>query len=210
MHVYFVRHGETTQNIRRRHQSPTTPLSSLGRGHIVTTAEYLRGVNPNLVVTSGYVRTLESARIIGSVLGVPPVVEQQLHEIIRPSKFYDTSCYSLETHIYILFSVLHRNDPDAHYLDGENYTEVMNRAKNMITKLEGYASTKQSIVVVSHTIFINLMLACMCKEKLSLWDIATTFMHIERLRNGAVIHAEYESIGEGALCGWNLRETVLP
>ena len=210
MHIYFVRHGETAQSSAYRHQSPTTPLSPIGREHMLTTADYLRGVNPDLIITSGYVRAQESARIIGSVLGVTPLVEERLHEVVRPSKFYHTSYFNLETLVYVVFSVLFRNDPKRRYLDGENYRETMNRVRSVVARLESYATTHQSVVVVSHSIMINLMLTQMCKGQLSLKDIITTCMHIEKLRNASVVHAEYTPVLHSAVCGWNLRETVLP
>ena len=105
MHVYFVRHGETPLNAWHMHQSPGTPLSLKGRDDALSTAEYLRGVNPDKLLTSEYTRARETARIIGASLGIEPEVNGCFHEIIRPSKFYGRSHFSPETLLYMFRSI---------------------------------------------------------------------------------------------------------
>ena len=99
MHIYFVRHGETLLNKSHVHQSPNTPLSAEGREQVLTVAEFLRSVNPDALLTSEYTRAVESARIIGSAIGIKPVVSGLFYEIVRPSRLFGKSHFNLETTI---------------------------------------------------------------------------------------------------------------
>ncbi len=205
MHVYFVRHGETALNRRYVHQSPNTPLSPKGREDILSTAEYLRGVNPERIITSEYTRAQESARIIGSVLGVKPEVSGLFYEIIRPSKFYGKSRFCPETALYIALSILNRKNPKWRYADGENFFEISRRAKIALSFLESQSEMCESVVVVSHTVFINLMVAYMCENRiLEARTLLRTYLHIETMRNGGVIHVEYVGRSGESTCAWRL------
>ncbi len=203
MHVYFVRHGETVLNSKHIHQSPNTPLSPNGREGIVTLAEALRGVNPSIILSSEYTRALESARIIGSRVGLSPITNGLFYEIIRPSKFFLKSIFSPETFWYVFQSMMHRNKASWRYADAENFVEVSNRAKKALQYLESLRENHSSVVVVSHTVFINIMVSYMCKDRLlDIRDLFLTFFHIEKMKNGEVIHMEYVGDGSTHTCNW--------
>lgn len=205
MHVYFVRHGETELNRLHMHQSPNTPLSPKGREDALVAAEYLRGVNPDRLFTSEYTRAQETARIIGSVLGVKPEVQSLFYEIIRPSKFYGKSHFSLETFWYVFLSLLNRKKASWRYTDAENFIDISRRAKNALAFLESLHTTCNSVVVVSHTVFINLMVSYMCHSRvLGLRGLLIGYLHIETLKNGAVVHVEYMGSGDTHTCSWRL------
>lgn len=209
MHVYFVRHGATYLNTQYHHQSPNTPLSPKGQDDARTAAEYLREVNPDLLLSSEYIRTLETARIIGMETGLTPVVNGLFYEIVRPSKFYGTSHFSPETFWYMLLSVIHRKNPQWHYADAENFTDIQNRAQRALTYLESLAGTHESVVVVSHTVFINIMVAYLCKNRmLDVRDLLGTFLHIEKMKNGHVIHVEYMGRSAPGTCAWRQVQDV--
>lgn len=208
MHVYFVRHGETALNKRHMHQSPNTPLSPKGREDALIAAEYLRGVNPDRIFTSEYTRAQETARIIGSVLGKKPEVHGLLYEIIRPSKFYGKSHVHPETFWYVFLSLLHRKDPTWRYADAENFMEVSRRARSAIGFLESLGDSCESVVVVSHTVFINLMIAYMCRNRvLDPRGLIISYLHIETMKNGEVTHLEYMGKSSEGTCAWR---RVLP
>lgn len=205
MHVYFVRHGETYLNRKHIHQSPNTPLSPKGRDDARTSGEFLRGVNPDLIVSSEYTRALETARVIGLHVGLTPLVNGLFYEIERPSKFFGTSHFSLETLWYAFLSVLHRKNASWHYNDAENFVDVSNRAQRALAYIESLRGTHSTVVVVSHTIFINIMVSYMCQSKLlGLFALFRTFIHLERMKNGAVIHVEYQGKSTKNTCAWRL------
>ncbi len=209
MHVYFVRHGETLLNRRHIHQSPNTPLSVKGQDDARTTAEYLRGVNPTLLLSSEYTRARETAGVIGLCTGLTPAVNGLFFEIERPSKFYGLSHFSIETFWYVLLSIIHKDNPTWRYDDAENFSDIQKRAERALAYLESLSSIHSSVVVVSHTIFINVMVAYLCRNKmLTLKDLIFTFLHVERMKNGAVLHVEYTEKTVQNTCSWRLIDTV--
>lgn len=207
MHVYFVRHGETEQNRTYRHQSPNTPLSPRGRDMIRNTASVLRGVNPDMLISSEYTRAIESARIIGQQVGLTPITNGLFYEIVRPSSFYHTSIFSFRTIWFALLLLLRKQNPTWQYEDAENVTIISERAKRALAYIESLRGSHQSIVVVSHTVFINIMVAYMCKNSLlSVPDIIKTAIKTKRLKNGGIIHLEYVGNGAQNACNWRLIE----
>jgi broad specificity phosphatase PhoE len=209
MHVYFVRHGETLLNRKNVHQSPNTPLSPKGRDESITVGEYLRTLNPDLLLTSEYTRARETSRIIGQYVGLSPEVHGLLYEIERPSSLYGKSHFHIETLWYVLKSVLFRNNPAWRCRDGENFTDISNRAKRTLAYLESLKGKHNAIIVVSHTVFINIMVSYMCKNRmLDVRDLLFTFLHIERMRNTGVVHVEFVGRTSPHMCAWRLIDDV--
>ncbi|MCF7815533.1 MAG: histidine phosphatase family protein [Candidatus Pacebacteria bacterium] len=207
MHVYFVRHGETELNKKHIHQTPNTGLSEGGKEAVLTTGELLRGVNPDLLLTSEYTRAVESAKIIGSCVGLSAKQDNLFYEIMRPSKLSGKSHFGPGTFWYIVLSVLHRNDPSWRYEDAENPFDISGRAKKALRYLESLQGTYESVIVVSHTIFINLMISYMCDNRmLSIRDLMFTFLYVKRMKNAGVAHLEYVGKTQGGTCGWKLVE----
>jgi broad specificity phosphatase PhoE len=202
MHVYFVRHGETFLNRSNVHQSPNTPLSPRGQEGAISIAEYLRGVNPDVLLTSSYTRALETARIIGNAIGKKPEIYDDLHEMIRPSSFYGTSQRSFETFWYVFRSLRQRHNPTWRYNDGETFYEVSERARRVLRRIESHAQEYGSIVIVSHNIFINLMVAYMCHETLTIPTLLKAYFHLHVLKNSSVLHMQYDP--HNHTCAWQV------
>lgn len=203
MHIYFVRHGETELNAKHIHQSPSTPLSDTGREQVLEASELLRGVNPDLLLTSEYTRALESARIIGSSVGLVPVVSEFFYEIVRPSKLFGKSHFNIETLWYVILSILFRNNASWRYADAENFSHISIRAQKALTYLESLHTTHASVIVVSHSVFINTMVSYMCNSSvLSIRDLIFTFFHVERMKNASIVHLEYNGISAKNTCSW--------
>lgn len=205
MHVYFVRHGETELNRRYIHQSPSTPLSPRGRDQALSVARALQPLRPDAIFTSDYTRALETARIIGSVIGVTPTVDPHFHEVVRPSSLCGRSLFHPKTGAYILTSVLKRRDPTWRYEDAENFVDIYARAVESLSFLESLAGKYESVVVVSHTLFINIMTEYMCKNRiLAVRDLLPSFLHMHEMDNGEVVAIKYVG-GEGRrVCKWQL------
>lgn len=205
MHVYFVRHGETTLNRKFIHQAPSTPLSERGREQAVTAAEYLRPMNPDLLLTSEYTRAKETARIIGMMLDITPQVHTLFYEVERPSKLCGKSIFSPGTFWYVLTSVMKRNDPTWRYADAENFMSIYSRVQKALRYIESLSETHQSIVIVSHTIFINLMVAYMCHDRiLAVRDLLPSFLNIKKMDNCGVVEIQYVGRTGENTCAWQM------
>jgi broad specificity phosphatase PhoE len=80
--LILVRHGESLANAERRFtHGPHEPLSRRGREEALARARRVAELfDPVALYASPFVRALETARVIGSVLGLEPVVVDALRE----------------------------------------------------------------------------------------------------------------------------------
>lgn len=79
--IYFVRHGETTANVERvlAGSRTNTPLTAKGIEQAVVTAEALRPVAYDLLISSPLVRARDTAQIIAEIHAYQgPIVESDL------------------------------------------------------------------------------------------------------------------------------------
>src|SRR5262245_24213248 len=74
--VYFVRHGQSEDNVAPVFQSPDSPLSAVGRAQAVRIAERVAKLSFQALLASPYRRAQETAAVIGTITGkVPEFVE---------------------------------------------------------------------------------------------------------------------------------------
>lgn len=80
--LILIRHGESVANAEGRFtRGPHEPLSRRGREEALACARRLLGrFDPVALYASPFVRALETARLIGGVLGLEPVVVDALRE----------------------------------------------------------------------------------------------------------------------------------
>lgn len=80
--VLLVRHGETDDNAVRRFQGRReTQLNDRGRAQSHALAQRLRGEGLRALYTSPLQRARATARIVGDLLGLEPVVDERLTEV---------------------------------------------------------------------------------------------------------------------------------
>lgn len=80
--MILVRHGQSVANAERRFtRGAHEPLSRAGREEALRTARrLLERFDPVALYSSPFVRALETARLVGGVLGLEPVVVEALRE----------------------------------------------------------------------------------------------------------------------------------
>ena len=80
--VYLIRHGEITQSAPRRFVGRTDlPLTDAGREQMAAVARFLTGRGVARLLCSPLARCVESAGIVGAVLGLVPETAADLREI---------------------------------------------------------------------------------------------------------------------------------
>lgn len=80
--LYFVRHGQSTWNVERRIQGQTRspPLTELGRHQARRAAMQLAQTGATTLLTSDAMRAMQTAKIIGPVLGLSSTPTSLLRE----------------------------------------------------------------------------------------------------------------------------------
>lgn len=79
---WFLRHGETDWNARGLSQGSTDiPLNATGRAQAASAAEAFRAIRISTIVASPLSRALDTARAVGTALGLPVQTDPDLMEV---------------------------------------------------------------------------------------------------------------------------------
>lgn len=93
MAIFVARHGETELNATRVIQMPTTPLSERGRRQASRLAERLAPAGIVRILSSDFVRALETAQAIadrtGALVGIDPLLRERDFGDIRGTPYHE-------------------------------------------------------------------------------------------------------------------------
>ncbi len=157
--IYFVRHGESLDNVAPVFQGADSPLSPRGRGQAESIAKRVSKLNFESLVSSPLPRTRETAEIIAVSTGKKPIFSDLFVERIKPTaiegKPYTDKAASIlwrewEKSLYA---------PGMRAANGENFDDIISRAANALEFLEEQPTS--SIVVVTHGYFLRTIIAKM-------------------------------------------------
>ena len=160
--IYFVRHGETLNNVLQVKQGPDGPLSVQGREQALATAKRFpkgwRG-KPDLIVASPYERTRETAEIIAKELHLKVRYSDLLAERKNPSGIVGREAGDREVKKVLDKIDKSYHEDDLRISDEENFTDLKRRAK----KLLGYISRRNAkrIIMVTHSRFLKMVISYM-------------------------------------------------
>jgi broad specificity phosphatase PhoE len=88
--------------------------------------------------------------------------------------------------------------------DGESYAMLRDRIKMAQAHLATYPNEAR-VVVVSHSVFINLFLVHMCsKRPLTPWGAARTFFGVLTMPNTSITALEFDGEAMSHSCAWRL------
>jgi probable phosphoglycerate mutase len=144
--LILIRHAESVANAERRFtRGPHEPLTPRGREDALRKGRQILGCfDPVALYTSPFVRALETARLIGSALGLEPRLAQDLRE----QDFGELRGHSYADYV---------SDPSASGLGrwthrppgGETLAEVAQRAGRALDAIAA-AHFGEEVIVVSH------------------------------------------------------------
>lgn len=148
---YFVmRHGQTEHNLKELWNygnQDGDPLTAAGRLQVDATVATLKQHKIDLIIASPFLRTLETAGVLATALGIAPeaiITDPRLAEW-RVGSDYDGK--PLDTFFTVRNSSADRYNFKA--LDGESYIDVVERAGAFIYDIEKTYAGK-NILIVSH------------------------------------------------------------
>ena len=147
--TYFVmRHGQTDHNVRQEWNcDPSTPdpLTPLGEEQVQTTAKRFADT-VDIIITSPYSRTKESARIFCETKGITP-------EIIEDARIGEWAVGAVFNNRPFAEYFAARNSSEDRYgfktADGESYIDVLTRAGAFLYDIENRYKGKK-ILIVTH------------------------------------------------------------
>lgn len=156
MKIYFVRHGQTNSNVEVRHQFPDTPLSEVGQQQAKAIGERFRHLPLDLIITSSYTRTKQTAEEIKKVTSAPLIESELFIERIQPSIVKGKLIHSPEIAQIHQAMKKHMDDKDWHHSDEENYFDLLARVNKAIHFIE--SQEVESVAVVTHGYILGLIL----------------------------------------------------
>jgi len=146
--VYFVRHGQTELNKKWVHQYPETRLSTEGEQQARAVAGMFKDISVDLIVSSPYDRTRQTAEAIRTTTGAPVEHSDLFVELRRPRALWGMS-WAHPRSLWIMGQLyLRAGKQNWHYSDEENLEEFHARARRALEQLAD--RTEKNIVVVTH------------------------------------------------------------
>lgn len=154
MRLYIVRHGETEWNVTKRLQGRTDiPLNENGREAARKTAEGIKDLHIDMVISSPLVRAKETAELMMEGRDVPMYVDERLQEISFGIKEGEKNWK--ETEIFF-------HSPDTYQPPegGESLTHLLERTKEFLDDMAGRTERKdKNILVATHGAATRALLA---------------------------------------------------
>lgn len=173
--VYFVRHGQSADNVAPVFQSPDSPLSEKGQQQAESIAQRVSKLSFDALIASPFERAKQTAEAIAKATGKKAEYSELFVERIKPS-YINGKPYTDEkaNNLWREWEKsLHT--PGQRTEDGENFDDLVARASEALTFLQN--RTEKSLVVVTHGYFLRTIVArVLLGELLS----GETFRNIQR------------------------------
>ncbi len=199
MEVLLIRHGQTDGNRAWRHQHPNTKLNEVGKEQVARLAAAVVDFAPTHLVTSTNLRAVETARVLAEATGLTPATSDLFEELRRPTVLTGHRFIGLTTLRYLVTWFYGKK-----HADGESYPEFIKRLLDARTYLESLPADAR-VVVVSHSVFINLFIEHRCRPKaIPLARALFRFLRIMRHKNTGITHLRFTPTGAKGTCEWTL------
>lgn len=164
MTIYMMRHGKTRANIEKYYATNDEPILPIAPEIIERSVRGAEERDFKSIVTSPYLRTRQTAKLVAGVLNLPVTIDEEIHEInlgvLEGKTFKEAYALygdALEPWIDDPFI----NGPP----EGESLYEVYRRAENFLS------TAQEDTLYMSHDGFIR---AVLCAEQ---GDIHLFFDH---------------------------------
>ncbi|MFA5095081.1 MAG: histidine phosphatase family protein [Candidatus Paceibacterota bacterium] len=159
--IYFVRHGETVLNAKNIRQGPDGSLTEKGRAQALATAMRFpkhKG-RPQIIISSPYQRTKETAEIIAKELNLKIKYSDLLMERKNPSEIIGHSGEEREVRAIIDRIDNSYHADDLRVSDEENFSDLKARAKKLLVYIS--RRRQKRIIMVTHKIFLKMVVSYM-------------------------------------------------
>lgn len=173
--VYFVRHGQSEDNVAPVFQSPKSPLNEIGKKQAESIAQRVSKLSFDALIASPFERAKQTAEAIAKTTGKQAEYSELFVERVKPT-YVDGKPYTDER-ANTLWREWEKSlfTPGMRIEDGENFDDLMARADKALAFLQNRA--EQSLVVVTHGYFLRTIVArVLLGELLS----GETFRNIQR------------------------------
>ncbi len=151
--IYFVRHGESADNVAPVFQAPDSPLSPKGREQADHIAKRVSGLSFDALIASPLQRAKTTAEIIAAATGKTPEFSDIFVECAKPAVLNGKPYEDSEANALWRQWQESLRTPGMRADDGENFDDIIERADTALELLKN--REEQSIVVVTHGYFLR-------------------------------------------------------
>lgn len=155
--VYFVRHGQSADNVAPVFQSPNSPLNEKGTKQAESIAQRVSKLSFDALIASPFERAKQTAEAIAKATGKKAEYSDLFVERVKPS-YINGKPYTDEKANTLWREwekSLHTSGIRAE--DGENFDDLIARADKALVFLQN--RPEQSLVVVTHGYFLRTIVA---------------------------------------------------
>ena len=156
-----MRHGETVLNAQNIRQGPGGSLSEKGRAQALDTAKRFpkhKG-HPQVIISSPYERTKETAEILAKELNMPIEYSDLLVERRNPTEIIGHEGGEREVRQIVDRIDKSYHADDLRYSDEENFVDLKERARKLLEYIK--SRSEQRIIMVTHGIFLKMIASYM-------------------------------------------------
>lgn len=201
MKLYLVRHGESTSNAGGLHQDHTPDLSALGKKQAHLVAERFNNIPIDIIISSPYSRAQQTAEIIHKKIQKEIIFTELIQELKRPTELEGLPYDNSESKKIKNELMIHKNDPDWHYSDEENFFDLQTRATRFLEYVN--VRKEKSILAVSHGLFIKFVVCTMIFGDLFTVDMYNAINHRMKSKNTGITFCELAQDEKWNLLAWN-------
>jgi len=202
MNVYFVRHGESSNNAAKVRQGADGALSKSGREQACFVAERFTRIPVDVIIASPFERAKETAEVINNKIKKPIEFSKYAQERRMPTVTVGKPSDDPDVHkiVKIMYEEGWKGGGPKHS-DEESFDEFMGRVYALIENLDN--RSEENIVVVSHGFFIRAFLAhILLREELTPHNLLD-FIGRTTLRNTGITLFENTKEKGWRLIAWN-------
>lgn len=160
--VYFIRHGQSTDNILQVFQGGDSDLTELGLRQARYVADRCKDLPLQVILASPMLRAKKTAEQIHTATNVPLEEYEFLREYLAPSHLLGVAHDSEEGKEFMRISREHYSDSEFRYADEDTYFDLFSRSCAILAHLE--ARTEQHIAVVTHAGLMRIIVGAMLSE----------------------------------------------
>lgn len=192
--IYFVRHGQTRENVEGKLQFPEGALSEKGKEQAEILAARFGNIPIEVIVSSDMVRAKDTAKAVSTKTGKEVIESPLFRERSMPSKFRGHSKEEPEVLEMLRDFEVRKGSINWRHSDEETFAELLERAKSALLFLTELP--QNTIAAVTHGGILRLMIVFMMMgDKLTL-DEAIDFSDFVATSNTGVTLCEYRPDGE--------------
>ncbi len=199
--VYFVRHGQSDDNVAAVFQGVDSPLSKTGHEQASKIANRINEADFQALISSPQSRAKTTAEAIAKLTDKPVELSDLFVERIKPTSvngkpYSDTNAAEIWRKWEVSMTT-----PGTKIEDGENYDEIVERADQALKFLYDYPA--KNLVVVTHGYFLRVLVARVLLDEQLNSKSFKKLVQVTEMENTGVTVIVYEDAFEQPSC-WRL------